>query len=409
MDRRQFLQGFALMGAAAAWPVTFAQDISTVAVSIDTREPTGPLPHVWEECVGSDRAAITLRESWRHDLDRWRAETGIKRVRFHGIFNDELGVYSASPTVRTPGPPNFQNVDQVYDGLLARGVSPFVELSFMPRRLASADRKFGFYSANVSPPASNEAWAAFVKAFVVHLVERYGLAAVRAWPFEVWNEANLPPFWSGTQQQYFDLYKATALAVKSVDPALQVGGPSTARAQWVPELAAYCAENNAPLDFISTHVYPGDSQDQLFGGSGQFSQADVISEAMRRVRQGMQAANRDAHRMVIRQPRHDRPRDCRLPALLPGHVAVGDERDLRGDLRTGLHTSRRQQRVGHDVPRCRPAFIQHVQVIARAGLGTSGRRRAGPRFPHPEPLNYRIGVESGGGLTAVRYPGPECS
>jgi xylan 1,4-beta-xylosidase len=316
MDRRQFLQGFALMGAAAAWPVTFAQDISTVAVSIDTREPTGPLPHVWEECVGSDRAAITLRESWRHDLDRWRAETGIKRVRFHGIFNDELGVYSASPTVRTPGPPNFQNVDQVYDGLLARGVSPFVELSFMPRRLASADRKFGFYSANVSPPASNEAWAAFVKAFVVHLVERYGLAAVRAWPFEVWNEANLPPFWSGTQQQYFDLYKATALAVKSVDPALQVGGPSTARAQWVPELAAYCAENNAPLDFISTHVYPGDSQDQLFGGSGQFSQADVISEAMRRVRQGMQAANRDALPLWLTEWSSD------SPAMI-GHVIAG--------------------------------------------------------------------------------------
>src|SRR4051794_15099294 len=119
LDRRQFLQGSALIGAAAHWwSAAFAQNIPTVAVSIDTREAIGPLPHIWEECVGSDRAAITLRESWRRDLDRWRAETGIKRVRFHGILNDELGVYSASPTARAPGAPNFQNVDQVYDGLL---------------------------------------------------------------------------------------------------------------------------------------------------------------------------------------------------------------------------------------------------------------------------------------------------
>jgi xylan 1,4-beta-xylosidase len=248
------------------------------------------LPHVWEECVGSDRAAITLRESWRHDLQRWQAEAGIKRVRFHGIFNDELGVYPTQVLGRPTTAPNWQNVDAVYDGLLARGVSPFVELSFMPRRLASGDRKFGFYAANISPPSSNEAWADFIRSFVTHLLDRYGAASVQSWPFEVWNEPNLPFFWAGTQQQYFELYKATGVAVKSVHPGLQVGGPSTARAQWVPELAAYCAENNAPLDFISTHVYPGDTQQELFGGTDRYPQADVIPQAVLRVRQAMDTA-----------------------------------------------------------------------------------------------------------------------
>jgi len=289
LDRRQFLQGAAFVAAASAWQGASSEDAPAVVVSIDTREVMGPLPHVWEECVGSDRAAITLRESWRHDLERWHTEAGMRRVRFHGIFNDELGVYPAALPGRSPSP-NFQNVDQVYDGLLERGVSPFVELSFMPKRLASADRKFGFYNANVSPPTSVEAWADFIKTFVVHLVERYGLTSVRDWPFEVWNEANLSPFWSGTQQQYFELYKATAVAVKSVDPGLKVGGPSTARAQWVPEFTAYCAENNAPLDFISTHVYPGDSQQQLFGAPAGFAPSDIPVEAVRRVRQAMQAA-----------------------------------------------------------------------------------------------------------------------
>jgi xylan 1,4-beta-xylosidase len=107
-----------------------AQESAAVPVSIDTREVVGQLPHVWKESAGSDRAAITLRESWRKDLDRWHTEAGLKRVRFHGIFNDELGVLA--PSIQNRGnvaEPNFQNIDRVYDGLVERGVSPFIEPS----------------------------------------------------------------------------------------------------------------------------------------------------------------------------------------------------------------------------------------------------------------------------------------
>jgi xylan 1,4-beta-xylosidase len=288
LDRRTFLKSTAFTVAAAAMPAV--AQTSVVQVGIDTRQVTGSLPHIWEECAGSDRAVITLRESWRRDLDRWRTEAGLKRVRFHGILNDELGVDAPSILNRgKPEAPNFQNVDQVYDGLLAAGVSPFVELSFMPKRLASADRKFGFYAANTSPPASNEAWASFIQTFVAHLIDRYGLATVKSWPFEVWNEPNLAFFWSGTQQQYFEFYKATAVAIKSVDSSLQVGGPSTARAQWLPEFAAYCEQSNAPIDFFSTHVYAGDEQTILFGAAERYAPADVIPEAMRRSREKIDA------------------------------------------------------------------------------------------------------------------------
>jgi xylan 1,4-beta-xylosidase len=289
MDRRGFLQNAILAATAASWPA-LAQEEPTVAVTIDTRRVTGPLVHIWEECAGSDRAAITLRENWRADLDRWHAEVGLKRVRFHGIFNDELGVYAPSILSRNPSAPNFQNVDRVYDGLVARGVAPFIELSFMPKVLASAERKFGFYNGNISPPAALEDWAGFIKSFVLHLVDRYGLSAVKTWPFEVWNEANLPFFWSGSQQQYFDLYKSTAVAVKSVDSQLQVGGPATAAAGWIAEFADYCAQSNAPVDFFSTHAYAGDSQQTLFGQADSYAQADVIPQAMRRVRQQIDAS-----------------------------------------------------------------------------------------------------------------------
>ncbi len=288
LDRRSFLQGSALLATAAALPA-LAQETPTVSVAIDTREVIGPLPHVWEECVGSDRAAITLRDSWRRDLDRGRKEAGFKRIRCHGIFCDELGVFAPSILSRGDQPPNYQNVDEVYDGLIARDVSPYVELSFMPKRLASGDRSFGFYAGNITPPTSNEAWADFVKSFVIHLVERYGLSTVRDWPFEVWNEPNLPFFWAGTKQQYLDLYKATSVAIKSVDPSLQVGGPSTAETAWIGDFAAYCAQANAPIDFFSTHIYAGDAQTEIFGPGIHFPLTDVIPEAVKQVRQRIDA------------------------------------------------------------------------------------------------------------------------
>ena len=50
---------------------------------------------------------------------------------------------------------------------------------------------------------------------------------IRYW--EVWNEADLQPFWrDGTAEQYHELYAKTAQALKSHDASLKVGGPAIA-------------------------------------------------------------------------------------------------------------------------------------------------------------------------------------
>ena len=168
--RREFIATGSALGAVALAPSAFAQGMGQAdRVDIDLNRELGALEHIWSRAMGSDRAAITLREAWRKDLDRWVSEAGLERVRFHGILNDELGVSLG----------NFQNVDAVYDGLLARGVQPFVELSFMPRTLASGTKEFGFYKANVTPPTSVGDWTKLIDKFIRHLIERYGVSEVR--------------------------------------------------------------------------------------------------------------------------------------------------------------------------------------------------------------------------------------
>ena len=102
---------------------------------IDAAAPGHPFPHFWEPMFGSGRANLTLRESYRQDLRQVKQITDVEFIRFHAIFLDDMGVYDED----SEGRPiyNFSYVDQAYDGLLQIGVRPFVELSFMPKKLTS--------------------------------------------------------------------------------------------------------------------------------------------------------------------------------------------------------------------------------------------------------------------------------
>ena len=265
----------------AALPMTAQQTIA-----IDARAPATPFPHFWEQMFGSGRAILSLRESYRDDLRAVHAATGFGYVRFHGIFHDELGVY----TEDEHGEPvyNFAYVDQVYDGLLKNGVRPVVEIGFMPKKLAfNPDALHPFwYKPNVSPPKSMERWNGLVTAFARHLAARYGVDEVAQWYFEVWNEPNID-FWNGIprQESYFELYAHTARALKQVSPRLRVGGPATAAAQWVPEFLAYAAKNRVPVDFVSTHGYADDTVANLFHTEEAIPMDDRVCRAVTHVRE----------------------------------------------------------------------------------------------------------------------------
>ena len=104
---------------------------------------------------------------------------------------------------------SFFNADRICDFLLSIGMRPFVEFGFMPEMLASGPEPVFHYRGNIMPPKDYDVWSTLIRKLVGHWVERYGLAEVRQWFFEVWNEPNLPAFWTGTQEDYFRLYAHT--------------------------------------------------------------------------------------------------------------------------------------------------------------------------------------------------------
>ncbi|HEY6293177.1 MAG TPA: glycosyl hydrolase [Terriglobia bacterium] len=259
-------------------------------IRIDAQASTTPFPHYWERMFGSGRAVLSLRDSYRQDLRSVKEATGFGYIRFHGIFDDEVGLY----TEDSQGRPvyNFSYVDQIYDGLLENGVRPFVELSFMPQQLASKPSLFPFwYHPNNSPPKDWGRWGDLVEAFVRHLVTRYGIDEVSTWYFEVWNEPNID-FWSGEPKEatYDQLYDETARAVKRVSPNLRVGGPSTAQAAWVDRFIKHCADGNIPVDFVSTHVYGNDTSQDVFGTTEAIPRDQMVPRAVKKVHDQVKAS-----------------------------------------------------------------------------------------------------------------------
>ncbi len=232
---------------------------------------------------GSGRAILALRDSYRNDLRTVQAVTGFHFIRFHGIFDDEVGVYDPD----SDGKPryNFSYVDQIYDWLLSNGVRPFVEISFMPRALAANPMPHPFwYKPYPSPPKDPDRWADLITAFTRHLIDRYGAEETEKWYFEVWNEPNID-FWNGEPKKdtYFAFYKVTANAIRKVDPRLKVGGPATAQAAWVKDFIEYCMKSGAPFDFVSTHIYGNEDPVNVFGTATPVPRKDMVARAVRKV------------------------------------------------------------------------------------------------------------------------------
>lgn len=289
------------LGVAQAAPAAGG----TVRIHVDAKAPGKPFPHFWEQMFGSGRAVLSLRDDYRKDLVAVKQVTGFGYVRFHGIFDRDVGLfqlgkagqpfYNAADKSGEAGQPvyNFSYVDQIYDGLLERGVRPFVELGFMPKDLSSDPKALQdfWYHPNVAPPKDYALWDGMIRAFAQHLIARYGIDEVSQWYFEVWNEPNIG-FWAGKPKMstYYTLYDHTARALKSVNPRLRVGGPATAQAADVTEFLTHVRAAHVPVDFVSTHVYGDDTAQNVFHTDENIPRKDMVCRAVAKVHKEIQAS-----------------------------------------------------------------------------------------------------------------------
>lgn len=155
-----------------------------------------------------------------------------------------------------PASYNFGPTDEVMAAIHAAGAHVYYRIG----------RSWG---AQATPPVNFDKYADAVKHVAMHYNQgwdhgfHYG---IKYWEF--WNEPG-EVFWTGTPEQFYELYAKTARALKSADPSILIGGPAIADpahpSPYREGLLDYCKKNHVPFDFYSWHTYAIGSADPYDG------------------------------------------------------------------------------------------------------------------------------------------------
>lgn len=186
--------------------------------------PGVPLRHTWRKLVNIGYARDGLIGVVQEQLRRAQKEIGFTYLRFHGIFDEDMHIYQQNQDGSTWF--NFAYADMLFDFILSIGLTPFVELSFMPEPLARDSYQLFDRKSINSMYTDQSKWEALVQASVAHWIERYGLATVINWKWTVisinyvlFHEIPI------SYEDYWNIYKTAYRTLKTLDSRLQIGGP----------------------------------------------------------------------------------------------------------------------------------------------------------------------------------------
>ena len=215
----------------------------------------------WKRLASVGRLYDCLRSDLQEHIQLARKELKTKYLRFHSIFGNEMRVVTRDKEGKLSF--SWQYIDLAFDFLIENEIHPILDFTFMPSELKSNDAVVFWYRGNVSPPKKLEEWAELVQSFVIHCLNRYGAKEVRKWYFEIWSEPDY--MWSGSKEQYYELYKVTAEILLKADEKLKIAGPSIMQSVagvgevWLDDFFKFLNENNLPLHCFTYHVY-GESE-----------------------------------------------------------------------------------------------------------------------------------------------------
>lgn len=191
-------------------------------------------------------------------------QAGVTLIRTHDYYGplDTAAMYP--DLARDPGDPvayDFRASDAVWETIVEGGFEPYLRLydSWNNVRAPSSPKERARWvqaATQVVAHYYNGKWGGF------HTPSRYA---------EIWNEPDLARFWpdSNTVLDYYAFYAEPARALKEEFPDLKVDGPAATQAacflrqgrRWLHNFLSYVREEDAPLDFVSWHLYSNDPQD----------------------------------------------------------------------------------------------------------------------------------------------------
>jgi hypothetical protein len=172
-------------------------------------------------------------------------------------LNPEKGVY------------NWRLLDEYLDQAHAHGVDVLYTFGRVPKWASTNPTgKCGAIPGVCYPVKDIQDWDNFVSALVKH-------AKGRIHAYELWNEADNPPFWSGDDATMLEMAKRASKIIKSIDPTAIVLTPSYFSSAppgetRIEEMASsfsrfFAAGGGNYVDAVSMHGYMGSEPENVSG------------------------------------------------------------------------------------------------------------------------------------------------
>lgn len=255
-------------------------------ITVDVTRPGKPLTHNWRRLVNIGYAQDGLSGIVQDQLRRAVREIGFTDLRFHGIFDDEMHIYHEQEDGSIWF--NFTYADILFDFILSIGLTPFVELSYIPSKLCINKRKLFHRDSFIGMYADPLKWEALIQASISHWTKRYGLNRVLTWHFSIFsiNYSLIFPY-QLSSEEYYEMYQVTYRTIKSIDTRLQFGGVGgfveTLQApHGVKDLLLYAQQNHIPPDFLTIQCYPHETtlldKEFMHFSSSQHATPSVLSK-----------------------------------------------------------------------------------------------------------------------------------
>lgn len=217
-------------------------------------EQGSPLMKYWNRMINLGLTSHLLRYDVQQQVLTLTKELNFTYVRIWDIYAPELQL-NLAPGVATDY--NFARLDRVFDFLVDNGIRPYIELGFKDIKLLNSINEYIIKEERPRPFASAEDFARFLRAFLRHYVQRYGLVEVQYWYFELWYDC-----WhtdSSGPAEYFRYFAAAHNTLKSIVPGVQVGGAGFEELESTDDfrskLESWKATGCEP-DFVSVYDYP---------------------------------------------------------------------------------------------------------------------------------------------------------
>ena len=192
-----------------------------------------------------------------HDSSFCPLYGGEHSVDIHAVFPD----FTKNP--RDPDSYDFTLTDDYIQSIVDSGAEVFYRLG---TKIEHWRKKYG-----TVVPADFNKWAVICEYIIRHYNEGWANGFhhnIRYW--EIWNEPDGAPNWTGSPEEFYEMYEIAATHLKKRFPHLKIGGPAIScvpkdGGRWTKNFLKHLTADGkrVPLDFLSWHLYTRDPREML--------------------------------------------------------------------------------------------------------------------------------------------------